>query len=600
MLGELNARDARLLLAHSGYSPIPTNGKIPHCKGWQTWYHRDDEVIRLWDNGYRDHQNTGLLTRDNPFLDIDILNPEAAEAAAELVASHFDGYYLPLRIGQPPKRGFLFQLAGEPFNKITATILAPNGNEERIEFLANGNQVVVHGIHPDTHKPYTWHGGSPFECRHDDLAGIDEERAKLLISLIVDKLILEYGYTLPEQKKPGGNGQTHSNDSFGFDWSALHHDPLSHDDLCAAAMAMLRAGTRDGAVFNQLHAWIHNAKSSDEERRQRRLNELSNIIKSARQKITPPITPAPSPIPPAQSYADLKDLNFMPLQWVVPDYIPEGVTLLAGKPKVGKSWLALAVTMACAENSIVLDRRCPQRSVLYCALEDNQRRMRSRTEKLITNNEDWPANAHAIYKLPPMDQGCIEWLQHYVDNLPSLGVIIIDTLAKIRGANRKDEGQYAGDHRTMSALLEFAHKTGIAIIVIHHVRKQTAEDIFDTISGTLGLNGGADTLAVLTRAGDEQLRLAIRGRDLEEQDKTVHFDIEMGAWAVLGDYEGPETKSGTRLAIIDALKSVGGTGMSPDDLTKKTGLTANNVRVTLGRMLRAGQVKKTQYGTYSV
>jgi hypothetical protein len=308
--------------------------------------------------------------------------------------------------------------------------------------------------------------------------------------------------------------------------------------------------------------------------------------------------PAP-PLPPLETYADLKGAQFMPLQWIVPTYIPEGVTLLAGKPKIGKSWLALAITMACADGAIVLDQRCEKRGVIYFALEDNRRRMQARTEKLLGLNQEWPTNTGAAYDLPLMDKGCIETLQQYANGYPTIGLMIIDTLAKVRGPKRKDEDQYAADHRTMSALLDFSHRTGIAIIVIHHVRKQDAGDIFDTISGTLGLNGGADTLLVLTKAGD-QLRLAVRGRDLEEQDKTLFFDPDLGAWGVTGDYEPEDTSiSGNRALILSALTVAGSAGMSPDDIAKKTGLNASTVRGALRRMALAGKVVKTQYGSYT-
>jgi len=308
-----------------------------------------------------------------------------------------------------------------------------------------------------------------------------------------------------------------------------------------------------------------------------------------------------STILPLHSYADLEGLTFMPLQWIVPDYIPEGVTLLAGKPKIGKSWLALAITMACAEGSIVLDQRCARRDVIYFALEDTQRRMQSRTEKLLGRNSGWPKNAWSVYELPPLDKGGIERLHEYAKQVPSLGLIIIDTLVKIRGPKKKDEDQYAADHRTMSALLDFSHKTGIAVVVIHHVRKQTAEDIFDTISGTLGLNGGADTLVVLTKTKDDQLRLAVRGRDLEEQDKTVFFDVDMGSWGVTGDYAADDDVAlSSKTVVISCLQAAGSAGMTPSDVSKKTGLPDTNVKQMLRRMAKSGKIRKTQYGTYSI
>src|SRR5215475_13434299 len=372
-------------------------------------------------------------------------------------------------------------------------------------------------------------------------------------------------------------------------------------DVCVASANTARS-LRKLALIDDWPAMPEGGDITDWMNQGGTANELLELINNAPMWITPDVKPAPSTgLPPPQSYAELKGFTYMPLQWIVPDYIPEGVTLLAGKPKIGKSWLALAITMACARGEVVLDQLCSRRNVLYCALEDTPRRMQARTEKYLSGEPDWPANAFAIYELPPMDKGGMERLQHYIDADPSLGVIIIDTLVRIRGPRNKNEDQYAADHRTMSALLDLSHKTGVAIIVIHHVRKQDAGDIFDTISGTLGLNGGADTLVVLTRGKDEQLRLAVRGRDLEDQDKNVLFDIEMGSWAVCGDYEDEEAAvTGTKALIVSALTMAGSAGMSPADIAKKTGLPDANVRQMLHRMTRGGQAKRTQYGTYTV
>jgi len=594
--------EARLRLAHSGHSPIPTNGKIPHARGWQSWHHREDEVIRLWDRGYPDHHNTSVLTRDTPFLDIDIRNPEAAEAAELFVKDRFDGHYIMTRVGAWPKRAIPFR-TDAPFDKIVITLIDAGGGTHKLEFLASGQQIVVHGEHPDTHRPYEWHGPF-FETARDDLPGIDATSAKDLIEALADMLCREHGFTRPGDGPKNGGGNHGPSDQEDL-LEAIIRGTALHDPLIILAAKRAKVGIQRIGIIKELREAMlaSQARAARPDDWQERFNDIPRYVDSAINKYapTPTPTPTPTPIPPVQWYAELKGETFMPLQWIVPDYIPEGVSLLAGKPKIGKSWLALAITMACAEGAIVLDQRCAQRGVIYFALEDTKRRMQSRTDKMLGTGLDWPANAGAVYELPMMDKGCIERLQHYAGAHPNVGLMIIDTLAKIRGPKRKDEDQYAADHRTMSALLDFSHQTGIAIVVIHHVRKQTAEDVFDTISGTLGLNGGADTLVVLTKTKDSQLRLAVRGRDLEEQDKLVFFDIEMGAWGVTGDYEPEEDVAlGTKSLIISALTAAGTSGMSPADIAKKTALPDTAVRQQLSRMTRAGKIKKTQYGTYVV
>jgi hypothetical protein len=301
--------------------------------------------------------------------------------------------------------------------------------------------------------------------------------------------------------------------------------------------------------------------------------------------------------PDLDSAADLKGMTFMPLKWIVPGYIPEGVTLLAGKPKVGKSWLMLATALAASMARAVLGENCDKRNVLYCALEDTRRRMRSRIDAIIGQNDVWPDNLRFAYELPNLDQGGIAALQQMIDKYGAK-VVIIDTLARFRGQKLKNEEQYQCDYRTMTALNDLAKKNDVAVIVVHHVRKEKAEDVFDTISGTMGLSGAADTLVILTRA-EEELRLVVRGRDVEPEDKIVDFDLETGTWSVTGDYEGKDgaSASNARTLILSTLATAK-YSMKPNDISEKTGLSKSTTRGALRRMARAGEVRRTQYGTY--
>jgi RecA-family ATPase len=283
------------------------------------------------------------------------------------------------------------------------------------------------------------------------------------------------------------------------------------------------------------------------------------------------------------------------LEWIVPRYFPEGVTLFAGKPKTGKSWLMLGVALASSRNKVVLDQTCETRHVLYCALEDTERRLQSRGKIILHDEPEWPANLLYTRELKPLDNGGLEFLQQAIQRYP-LGLIIIDTLAAVRGPKRNNETEYQADYRTMGLLLDFAKKTGVSVIVVHHVRKQTAEDIFDTISGTLGLSGAADTLVILTRHQDD-LRLIVRGRDVEPEDKIVDFDAETGIWNVTGDYEGQAEHSDTKRRIRDLLETAP-MSMKPLDIAKALNLSRSAVRMALSRMQHDGQVKRTGYGTY--
>jgi hypothetical protein len=136
----------RKKLRDAGYSPIPVIGKIPKLKGWQKKIAPNDNEIELWEKKFP-NANTGLLTRQMPTLDVDILNQQAAEAVEQLVWKGFkDRGKILVRVGLAPKRAIPFSTA-EPFEKITATLVAPDGDtSQKIELLADGQQVVAFGV----------------------------------------------------------------------------------------------------------------------------------------------------------------------------------------------------------------------------------------------------------------------------------------------------------------------------------------------------------------------------------------------------------------------------------------------------------------------
>lgn len=597
---ELSPLEARLTLARNGYSAIPVNGKIPHIRGWQTWFHRDAQVIHQWDGGYPDHRNTSVLTRDNPFLDLDITNEDAVIAARDFVLDRYDS--LPLRIGNAPKCGFLFQISGETFAKITAELIAPDGKEHRIEFLCNGNQVVVHGMHPDIGRAYVWHDGSPFALKHDELRGITGEEAAQLVDAIVELLVTKFNYRLKRETHAPSNGaDIRSGTPDWYDRS----DFLNHDDVIALCMKLQRSGMEDRAIVNHVRALIERyAPDDDPARKARRMEDVPRAVRDGRAKIGKSITSKlekPETLPTLVSFAELKGQTFMPVQWVIPEYIPEGLTLLCGKPKVGKSCLALAITLACACGDQVLGKTCQPCDVLYCALEEIPRRMHERTGKILGSQESWPANAWFILDLPPLDKGCIEALTEYLRQRPTIKLIIIDILANIKGKKIKGEDAYDRDIATMKALWSFAHQNSVNIIVIHHLNKSKAEDIFQSISGTLGLNGGADTLVVLDqKAKDDPLRFAVKGREVGYEDKEVDFDYDMGTWDVMGNWDDDDGASSKSRDLIKAALAGETKPLSPAQVAQKTGLKETTVRGTMRRMAKDKTIRRTEYGAYLI
>src|SRR5262249_21191230 len=138
--------------------------------------------------------------------------------AEDLVRERFEERgTISVRIGLPPKRAILFRTL-EPFAKIRSDLVAPNGSQEKIEFLGDGQQLACFGIHPDTKQPYRWHGGEPGQIRRDDLPLIDSGEAQALIEELVELLVRQHGYSRPAKRKRGRSGEAERG---GSDWADL-------------------------------------------------------------------------------------------------------------------------------------------------------------------------------------------------------------------------------------------------------------------------------------------------------------------------------------------------------------------------------------------
>lgn len=295
--------------------------------------------------------------------------------------------------------------------------------------------------------------------------------------------------------------------------------------------------------------------------------------------------------------AELEHMRFSPPRWIVPGFIPDGLSMLAGKPKLGKSWLMLDVAVAVARGGAVLDRKCIQGDVLYLALEDNQRRIQDRLRRVTTGGE-WPARLMLATSLPKLAEGGIEALRGWIEAAPDPRLIIVDVFTKVRAVRGMRDSLYDADYQAVVPLKELADETGVAIVVVHHQRKQNSdEDPLDTISGSTGLTGAMDTVLVLDR-GAEGATLYVRGRDIEEVECAIQFDRRTCRWSNLGD-AGEARMSAERRRIVEALRETG-EPMSLARIVETTGLSYASAGQLVHRMAKAGELAKARRGLYAL
>lgn len=287
----------------------------------------------------------------------------------------------------------------------------------------------------------------------------------------------------------------------------------------------------------------------------------------------------------------LQSKEFPPLRYAVDEYLAEGVTLLAGKPKIGKSWMALEFAMAVATGGVALGSvKCRHGPVLYCALEDNHRRLKRRMSQLYGDVELWPPGLHFATQVRRLGDGLVDDLRDWIEvQRPKL--IIIDTFVGVRPRSRR-EG-YDADYAALSPLQEMAGQMGIAVLVIHHLRKMLGDDPFDMISGTTGLTGAVDTAFVLHR-GKQGVTLYGRGREIEEMEQAVEFVA--GSWKVLGN-AAEVRRSDERSAILEILEGADDL-MGPKEIAGALGWKTDNVKQLLFKMHKNGEIEKRGRGRY--
>jgi hypothetical protein len=299
---------------------------------------------------------------------------------------------------------------------------------------------------------------------------------------------------------------------------------------------------------------------------------------------------------------ELCDKKFAELKSIVPGLFFEGVILLASRPKLGKTWLLLQISTALANGVTVLvsdDRPPAHGDVLYLNLEDGERRAQRRMTKYFgARRDNWPKRLMIARTWRRVDQGGLDDIRDWCKSVAKPLLVCIDTLKRVRPPKSRGQTDYDADYEACQGLLQLAHDfPGLTFIVAHHDRKMDAEDVFDTVSGTLGLTGGVDTIAVLKRTA-QGVSLHVEGRDLlDTVEKAMRFDRETCRWVVLG--EAAEVhRSGERTRVLAVLRD------GPRTVTEIKAAAELRSRDAadklLQRMATAGQVERRGHGKYGL
>lgn len=277
--------------------------------------------------------------------------------------------------------------------------------------------------------------------------------------------------------------------------------------------------------------------------------------------------------------------------WVIPGLLPAGLTILAGRPKTGKSWLMLQIAQAVAAGGVALGEEVASGSVLYLALEDPPQRLQSRMRR-----QRWSMGLPAEFmplgrfvdQLGDLRAGGGERLARQI-RVKRYRLVVIDTLSRAVGGDQSDVSEMT---LALSPLQEMAHAFNCAVVMIDHHRKGfgTNPDAVADILGSTAKGALADCIWGLYRErGKSSAKLAITGRDVEERVLKLSWDGFLGCWHVEGDaFELELTER--RQEILSALETLGQARLA--DIVEAIGQDKSNTYKRLQDLVAAGKVRQ--------
>ena len=275
-----------------------------------------------------------------------------------------------------------------------------------------------------------------------------------------------------------------------------------------------------------------------------------------------------------------------PIRFIVSGLIPQGLHILAGSPKVGKSWLALWICLQVTKGEPVWGFETRKCEVLYLCLEDSFARIQSR---LFEITEEAPPTLHFAIMSDAIGNGLELQIENFLAEHPCTGLIVIDTLQKVRKTVSSNVNPYAADYDDISALKGLADQHRLAIVLVHHLRKSADNDPLNMISGTTGIAGGTDSSFILQKEKrtETTATLVCTGRDIESRELFLGFNKDTFLWELLQPMEAAAQKvdevifllsdfmksavvfTGTATELAERLKIFSGTEYLPAVLKKK-------------------------------
>lgn len=228
----------------------------------------------------------------------------------------------------------------------------------------------------------------------------------------------------------------------------------------------------------------------------------------------------------------LLDMDIPRTKFIIKGLLPQGLAIIAGAPKIGKSWLMLDWCVKIAKGENIWSFKTTQGTTLYLCLEDNHSRIQDR---LLTITDEVTSNVYFVTSCCSLADGLEEQIRNFVKEHSDTVLIVIDTLQMVR-QNSKDTS-YSSDYKEIETIKKIADELQIAILLVHHMRKQDDKDPLNKLSGTNGIAGGVDTIFTFDKSKRSQnnATMICTGRDIEYRELELNFNKEDCTWNFISD-----------------------------------------------------------------
>lgn len=285
------------------------------------------------------------------------------------------------------------------------------------------------------------------------------------------------------------------------------------------------------------------------------------------------------------SARDLMAMEIPPIQWIIHDFLSAGLTICASAPKFGKTWFWMDIALAAASGGKALGEidtlEC---DVLYLVLEDKSKRFHRRLAAMGYNHQNTPQNLWYDDTCPKIDRGALFALRRWVDRHAGTGrpkLIIIDTYIMVKPTVTSLSSIYDSDYKGFEGLRDLAQEKDIALVAVHHTRKQDAQRVFDMITGSTGIQGVVEAEMVLYELRGQPV-VELTGKDLSHQQIPLEFDKSTFRWRMLARDAQEYLASSTREAIVAHL-SINGR-CTPQEMAEELSHDYNAIIQALKRL----------------